>query len=78
MFMSAVIDAKAFDRIVSYIEHARKGNDGAEIIFGGSYDNSKGYYIQPTLVRVNNWKSKLLTEVCFSFLHFLEVPCKGS
>uniref|UniRef100_A0A914ZVL4 Multifunctional fusion protein n=1 Tax=Parascaris univalens TaxID=6257 RepID=A0A914ZVL4_PARUN len=65
VFMSAVIDANAFDRIVSYIEYARKGNDGAEIIFGGSCDNAKGYYIQPTLVRVNNWKSKLLTEEIF-------------
>ncbi|VDM38655.1 unnamed protein product [Toxocara canis] len=65
VFMSAVIDAKAFERIVSYIEYARKGIDCAEIIFGGSYDDSKGYYVQPTFIRVDNWNSKLLTEEIF-------------
>lgn len=66
IFTSAVIDAQAYDRIISYIEHARSGADGAEIIFGGTYDNSKGFFIQPTLVTVINWDSKLLTEVNLS------------
>ncbi|VDK42186.1 unnamed protein product [Anisakis simplex] len=65
IFMSAVIDAKAFKRITSYIDHAKKGNDGAQIIFGGDYDSSKGYFIQPTMIKVNDWNSKLLTEEIF-------------
>lgn len=61
--MSAVIDKKSFQNIASYIDYAHSGADGAETIFGGTYNDSKGYYIQPTLVKVNNWGSKLLKEV---------------
>ncbi|MFH4980570.1 hypothetical protein AB6A40_007279 [Gnathostoma spinigerum] len=65
IFMSAVIDDKAFADITSYIKHAESGADGAKIIFGGKYDSSKGYFIHPTLVQVDNWKSKLMTEEIF-------------
>lgn len=61
--MTAVIDAKAFKSIRSYIDYAKTGADGAKIIFGGTYDDSKGYFIQPTLVQVDKWDSKLLKEV---------------
>ena len=44
-FMGAVINADAFDRIVSYIEFARNSSE-AEIIFGGNYDDSVGYFIE--------------------------------
>ncbi len=49
-FMNAVIDKAAFDTISSYIEIARK-NDKAEIVAGGGYDDSKGYFIEPTVIR---------------------------
>ena len=47
-FVNAVIDEKAFDKIVSYIEQAKK--DGLEIVAGGNYDKSKGYFIEPTVL----------------------------
>lgn len=67
IFMTAVIDAKAFKTITSYIDYAKSGADGAKIIFGGNYDDSKGYFIQPTLVEVNKWDSSLIREVFFKF-----------
>jgi 1-pyrroline-5-carboxylate dehydrogenase len=48
-FMGAVIDKSAFDKICGYIDRARASND-SEIIAGGSYDGSKGYFIRPTIV----------------------------
>jgi len=63
-FMGAVIDKAAFDSIVEYIEYAKKSND-AEIIAGGGYDDSKGYFIEPTVVLTTNPKHKLMTEEIF-------------
>ena len=48
-FVNAVIDEKAFDRIMGYIDKARNSSD-AEIIFGGMGDKSKGYFIDPTVI----------------------------
>lgn len=48
-FINAVIDEKAFDKIVYYIELSRK-DPACEILAGGNYDKSKGYYIEPTLI----------------------------
>ncbi|MBS7527490.1 L-glutamate gamma-semialdehyde dehydrogenase [Fusibacter paucivorans] len=48
-FVNAVIDAKAYKKIVSYIEDAQQSED-AEIIAGGTYDDSVGYFIAPTLI----------------------------
>jgi 1-pyrroline-5-carboxylate dehydrogenase len=63
-FMAAVIDKAAFDSIVEYIEYA-KNSDTAEIIFGGTYDDSKGYFIQPTVVVVTDPHHKLMEEEIF-------------
>jgi 1-pyrroline-5-carboxylate dehydrogenase len=49
-FMNAVIDEKAFDMIAKYIDRAKESKD-AEIVFGGGYDKSVGYFIEPTLIR---------------------------
>lgn len=48
-FMNAVIDKRAFDKITGYIEKV-KADPNAEIISGGGYDDSKGYFIEPTIV----------------------------
>ncbi len=48
-FVNAVIDEKSFDKIVQYIEDARN-SDLVEIIAGGTYDKSKGYFIAPTIL----------------------------
>ncbi len=48
-FINAVIDERAFDKIVHYIETARQDTD-AEIIIGGRYSKSEGYFIEPTVI----------------------------
>ena len=63
-FIGAVIDKLAFDSIVEYIEYAKKSSD-AEIIYGGGYDDSKGYFVEPTVVVVSNPRHKLMEEEIF-------------
>ena len=63
-FVNAVIDERAFDNIVSYIEHAREDDD-AEIVYGGDYDKSTGYFIEPTLIRAHDPKQKTMEEEIF-------------
>jgi len=63
-FMNAVIDKPAFDSIVSYIDYA-KGSDDAEIISGGIYDDSKGYFIQPTTILTTDPHFKTMEEEIF-------------
>uniref|UniRef100_A0A8R1HLY7 Multifunctional fusion protein n=1 Tax=Caenorhabditis japonica TaxID=281687 RepID=A0A8R1HLY7_CAEJA len=65
IFLSAVIDDKAFARLKSYIDYAKTGADGAKIVLGGNCDDSTGYFIQPTLITVTNPNSKLMTEEMF-------------
>ncbi|MFP4459249.1 MAG: L-glutamate gamma-semialdehyde dehydrogenase [Candidatus Zixiibacteriota bacterium] len=48
-FFNAVIDKAAFDKITGYIDDAKNSND-AEIVYGGEYDDSKGYFINPTII----------------------------
>lgn len=54
-FVTAVIHEGSFDKLVSYIEQAKKDSD-AEILFGGNYDKSVGYFIQPTVILTTNPK----------------------
>ena len=63
-FINAVIDEKAFDRIADYIDYV-KGQSDAEIIVGGGYDKSKGYFIEPTIVVTSNPKFRTLCEEIF-------------
>ncbi|KJH42804.1 1-pyrroline-5-carboxylate dehydrogenase [Dictyocaulus viviparus] len=67
IFFSAVIDKKSFSKIKSYIGivSAIRGNEGSEILLGGNYDDSKGYFIDATLVKVTNLKSKFIREEIF-------------
>ena len=48
-FFNAVINEKAFDKLSGYIDAARE-NEMVEIIAGGNYDKSKGYFIEPTVI----------------------------
>lgn len=52
-FINAVIDEKSFDKLVAYIEAAKKDQD-VEIVAGGKYDKSKGYFIEPTVLLSKN------------------------
>jgi 1-pyrroline-5-carboxylate dehydrogenase len=63
-FMGAVIDRKAYDKITGYIKHAHEA-DNVEVIAGGTYDDSVGYFIQPTLVQVQDSAYRLMCEEVF-------------
>ena len=63
-FMGAVIDQSAYDTITGYIDYA-KDHDDFEIITGGGYDSSKGYFIEPTVIVSKDPRSRLMTEEIF-------------
>lgn len=63
-FVNAVIDERAFDKIAGYIDYIKTQND-AEIITGGNYDKSKGYFIEPTSVVTTNPKFRTMCEEIF-------------
>lgn len=54
-FVTAVIHEGSFDKLAKYIDQAKKDSD-AEVIFGGNYDKSKGYFIEPTVILTTNPK----------------------
>ena len=54
-FINAVIDDRAFNKLSGFIDAAKKDKD-AEVIIGGKYDNSKGYFIEPTVILTSNPK----------------------
>ena len=63
-FVNAVIDEAAFDSISSYIDYAKNAND-AEIICGGGYDKSTGYFIEPTAIVTTDPHFKSMEEEIF-------------
>jgi len=63
-FINAVIDENAFDSITEFIDYAKNSKD-AEIIAGGKYDKSKGYFIQPTVVLTTDPHFRLMEEEIF-------------
>ena len=63
-FVCAVIDKGSFDKISGYIAHARESDD-QRILAGGDCDDSKGYFISPTLVEADSPRSRLMCEEIF-------------
>ena len=63
-FMSAVIDKAAFTSITAYIDYAKNAQD-AEIITGGNFDDSKGWFIEPTTIVTTDPKFKSMQEEIF-------------
>jgi 1-pyrroline-5-carboxylate dehydrogenase len=63
-FMCAVIDEAAFRNITGYIDFAR-GSDAAEIITGGGYEESSGWFIEPTTIVTTDPKFKTMEEEIF-------------
>jgi len=63
-FINAVISEKAFDSIANYIDYAKNHKD-AEILVGGNYDKSKGYFIEPTIIKTTNPYFKTMHEEIF-------------
>lgn len=64
VFMGAVIDDKAFARITGYILRAKK-NPKNKIIAGGTFDNSRGYFVNPTIIETSDPHDPLMTEEIF-------------
>ncbi|MBL6874325.1 MAG: L-glutamate gamma-semialdehyde dehydrogenase [Flavobacteriales bacterium] len=63
-FINAVISEKAFDSIANYIDYAKNEKD-AEILVGGNYDKSRGYFIEPTIIITTNQNFKTMHEEIF-------------
>ena len=63
-FVTAVIHEGAFDKITGYIENA-KNNPTSEIIAGGGYDKSKGYFIEPTVIVTSDAKYETMCTELF-------------
>ena len=63
-FMNAIIDRGAFDSIKSYIDYAKSSPD-AKILTGGNCDDSKGYFIDATVIETSNPKFKTMEEEVF-------------
>jgi 1-pyrroline-5-carboxylate dehydrogenase len=61
-FMAAVIDERAFDKIAGYLDVAKSSG---KILAGGGADKSKGWFIEPTFVQVDDPKHQLLQEEIF-------------
>jgi 1-pyrroline-5-carboxylate dehydrogenase len=63
-FINAVIDEKSFDKLAKYIDAAKK-DPNVEIIAGGNYDKSKGYFIEPTIIVAKDPKYVTMCEELF-------------
>lgn len=63
-FINAVIDEKSFDKLAKYIDAAKK-DSSVEIIAGGNYDKSKGYFIEPTIIVAKDPKYVTMCEELF-------------
>ena len=61
-FFGAVIDERAFDKHAAYLELAKTT---AEVIAGGGCDKSQGWFVEPTLVRVDDPRHRLMQEEIF-------------
>ena len=75
-YMGAVIDKKSFDTISEYIEYAKNSPD-MDVIVGGGYDDSVGYFIEPTVVVSRDPKSKLMAEEIFGPVLTIHVYPEG-
>lgn len=62
-FINAVISESAFNSITKYIDQAKA--DGLEVVAGGNYDKSKGYFIEPTVLKADNPRYTTMCEEIF-------------
>src|SRR5947199_6285813 len=63
-FMGAVIDRKAFDKITAYIDAAKQA-PGVKLVFGGGARDADGYFIEPTLLQVEDPRYRTMCEEIF-------------
>jgi 1-pyrroline-5-carboxylate dehydrogenase len=63
-FMGAVIDKRSFDRLTAVLDRVR-GEDGVDILAGGTADDSEGYFVRPTVVQADNPEHEVFTTEYF-------------
>tara|TARA_Y100000588_G_scaffold60506_1_gene59505 strand:- start:994 stop:1944 length:951 start_codon:yes stop_codon:yes gene_type:complete len=63
-FMTAVIDQRAYDKISGYIERARD-SESSEIVVGGGFDDSTGWFVEPTIILSRDPSSETMCEEIF-------------
>ena len=63
-FMGAVIDRKAFDKIRGYIDAAKRAS-GVKVLYGGGADDTDGYFIEPTVLEVQDPAYRTMCEEIF-------------
>lgn len=63
-FVGAVIDKAAFKSITGYIDYVKE-NEGGQVIIGGNYDDSIGYFIEPTVILATDPHFKTMVEEIF-------------
>jgi 1-pyrroline-5-carboxylate dehydrogenase len=63
-FLGAVIDQRSFDRLTGVLDRVR-GEDGVEILAGGSADDSEGFFVRPTVVQADNPDHEIFTTEYF-------------
>ncbi|HVL38343.1 MAG TPA: L-glutamate gamma-semialdehyde dehydrogenase [Fimbriimonadaceae bacterium] len=75
-FVNAVIDERSFDKLAGYLDRAKQDAD-AKILVGGGYDKSKGYFIDPTVIEVDNPKYVTMCEELFGPILTMHVYDEG-
>ncbi|WMX16777.1 L-glutamate gamma-semialdehyde dehydrogenase [Aureispira sp. CCB-E] len=63
-FVNAVISETSFDKLAAYIDRAN-ADDNVEVVAGGTYDKSEGYFIDPTVLKVEDPKYTTMCEELF-------------
>ena len=63
-FVNAVIDKNSFEKCKGYIERAEKSSD-AKVIIGGKCDDSKGWFVEPTVIEASNPRYESVCEEIF-------------
>ncbi|RMF60038.1 MAG: L-glutamate gamma-semialdehyde dehydrogenase [Calditrichaeota bacterium] len=64
-FMGAIITEEAYNKIVSYIDYAKANPKEYEIVYGGGYDASTGWFVEPTVIKTTAPDGKLICEEIF-------------
>jgi 1-pyrroline-5-carboxylate dehydrogenase len=63
--LGAIISEEAFNKVVTYLDHAREHPDTYEIIYGGETDQAHGWFVRPTVIVAQDPHGKLMTEEIF-------------
>jgi 1-pyrroline-5-carboxylate dehydrogenase len=63
--MGAIIDESAWSNIKTYIDFAKKNPKDYQFIVGGEYDSSKGWFVNPTVIKTSDPQGKLISEEIF-------------